>query len=102
MTVKKLLAYALLLSFFVVWTPRDLWHDCDNTHESSRQHDPQEVHFEKGHCFVCDFDLYTADMPVWLDFRFAAPVYAAETILFPAHASRSVEHTQLRGPPAIA
>jgi len=102
MTVKKILAYALLLSFFVVWTPRSLWHDCGNTHETSRQHDPREVHFEKGHCFVCDFDLCTADLPMGMAFRFAPPVFTEEVVLFPAHASRAVEQVQLRGPPAIA
>jgi hypothetical protein len=100
MTVRKVIAYLLLLSFLVVWTPRSLWHECENSHPVSKHNNPKEVHFKKGHCFVCDFDLYSADLPVTANFYFLAPDFTDLEVFFLNRASFSAAPVQLRGPPA--
>lgn len=58
--LRKYIAYSLLLSFFVLLTPRQWWHDCDHvshSHQSTSDDPHQAVHLEKKDCFACDFDL---------------------------------------------
>ena len=66
MKIKIWIAYSLLLSFFVLVTPRTLWHNCEHTthSHSSSSKDPHSLnHIEKKSCFACDFDLGFVDQP---------------------------------------
>jgi hypothetical protein len=55
--LRRLLSIGLLLSFAVLFTPRDWWHDC--------HHDEDHVHVSDGElsfeqqedCFICDYHL---------------------------------------------
>ncbi len=60
------ITYSLLVSFFVLVTPRTLWHNCEHPVHShvTKNDDPHSVnHLEKKSCFACDFDLGLADQP---------------------------------------
>ena len=66
MKIRILIAYSLLLSFFVLVTPRTFWHTCEHSihSHSSTSKDPHSLnHIEKKSCFACDFDLGFVDQP---------------------------------------
>lgn len=66
MKLRKYIAYSILISFFVLLTPRHWWHDCNHkTHSHARtSDDPHEaVHVEQKDCFACDFDLGIIGQP---------------------------------------
>ena len=78
MKIKIWIAYSLLLSFFVLVTPRTFWHNCEHSihSHSSTSKDPHSLnHIEKKSCFACDFDLGFVDQPSSiLVFKFQ-PIY---------------------------
>ena len=53
MKFKKWIVYSLLLSFFVLLTPRTIWHDCDqDSHSHISKNDDLEHDFKfKGKFF---------------------------------------------------
>jgi hypothetical protein len=51
----KIISGLLLLTFFVLLSPRDWWHDCH--HEQFSTTSLRENHFDDGSCDICDFDL---------------------------------------------
>lgn len=57
--VRKFIVVSLLLSFFVVFTPRFFWHSHDHDEEITLLNVKQSnsSHFDAGDCFVCDFNL---------------------------------------------
>jgi hypothetical protein len=52
--LRRVASYLLLFSFFVLLTPRDLWHDCDHDHSVQSSH---EKKIDKDDCFACDYGL---------------------------------------------
>ncbi len=66
MKIRIWIVYSLLLSFFVLVTPRTFWHNCEHSihSHSSTSKDPHTFnHIEKKSCFACDFDLGFVDQP---------------------------------------
>ena len=66
MKIKIWIAYSLLLSFFVLVTPRILWHNCEHTEHQiiNEKNDSHAViKLENKSCFACDFDLGFVDRP---------------------------------------
>jgi len=57
--VRKIIVISLLLSFFVVLSPRSLWHNHNHDESKSSLHLTSEHtnQFEASDCFVCDFNL---------------------------------------------
>ena len=51
----KIISGLLLLTFFVLLTPRDWWHECDHKQFSTTT--LSESHFDDGSCDICDIDL---------------------------------------------
>ncbi len=51
----KIISGLLLLTFFVLLTPRDWWHECDHKQFSTTT--LNESHFDDGSCDICDIDL---------------------------------------------
>ena len=105
MKIKIWIAYSLLLSFFVLVTPRTFWHTCEHSihSHSSTSKDPHSLnHIEKKSCFACDFDLGFVDQPSSiLVFKFQRN-YCFET----SHISYIVNAESInlfsdRGPPII-
>lgn len=91
------LVYALLLSFFVVLSPRELWHDCDNHHEV---HSKNEVHLEQKKCFACDFDLGFIDKHTVAVYIFSKSHFPKYTPLVESHFVINEFHSfSHRGPP---
>ena len=71
MKIRICIAYSLLLSFFVLVTPRTFWHNCEHSihSHSSTSKDPHSLnHIEKKSCFACDFDLGFVDQPTSIVF----------------------------------
>jgi len=59
MKLKKWITWSLLFSFFVLVTPRTIWHNCNqesHTHHSKDEHSSQDLKIEKK-CFACDFSI---------------------------------------------
>ena len=60
MKVRKWIVYSLLLSFFVLLTPRTLWHHCDensHSHASELKKNTSNSLSLKEKCFACDYDI---------------------------------------------
>ena len=105
MKIRIWIAYSLLLSFFVLVTPRTFWHNCEHSIHShtSTSKDPHSLnHIEKKSCFACDFDLGFIDQPSSiLVFKFKRN-YCSETIQ--SHFKVNTETIDLfsgRAPPII-
>ena len=98
----RLLSYSLLLSFFVLLTPRETWHECDHDEHHHDVHQSSETHVEKDDCFACDFDLGIVSTPVLATFNFQKTDY-------PKGVARNVPGLELdafssfslRGPPQV-
>lgn len=95
----KWVVYALLLSFFVVLSPREFWHECDNHHEV---HAKNEVHLEQTDCFACDFDLGIISVPYLHFFIFEKPKFSKFDITsFSFFNAKEFNSFLLRGPPVF-
>lgn len=95
----KIWAYALLIAFGVLLSPREIWHDCDHEDEHT-EWSQDHASFEKK-CYACDYDMDAALQPVSFKLSVIPPNYYVSqeyaehlTDLFP------VEQDFLRGPPA--
>jgi hypothetical protein len=58
--MKRLFGFLLIISFFVVLSPRNWWHTHHSEHNSTEKLAKSEANFSQDHCFACDFDLSTA------------------------------------------
>jgi hypothetical protein len=106
----RLLSYALLISFVVLLTPRDLWHDCK--HEAHHHEELTSLHDDQGHdsetelaeddCFACDFDLGVISSPVQASFNFDKVVYPNKVVIGVLRIDLNTPFVfSLRGPPQI-
>ena len=60
MKVRKWIVDSLLLSFFVLLTPRTLWHHCDensHSHASELKKNTSNTLSFKTKCIACDYDI---------------------------------------------
>jgi hypothetical protein len=96
----RLISYSLLLSFFVLLTPRTAWHECEHDEHHQNVHQSSETHVEQDDCFACDFDLGFISQPI-------ATVFFFEKTHFPKNIAPSTTVLYLvsnysfsrRGPP---
>jgi hypothetical protein len=94
--VKKVIAYCLLLSFFVVLTPRSFWHDCDHHHSSNQK----ETVVKEKDCFACDFSLGIIDQPQQFNYRFNKSYFAKfDLTIASLYFKKKFEQFSHRGPP---
>jgi len=64
--IKIWIAYCLLLSFFVLVTPRTLWHNCEHDeHQVKKENNDgvSKIKSSSKSCFTCEFDLGFVDQP---------------------------------------
>ena len=94
--IKNLLALLLLLNFFVLLSPRSLWHECKHHVDTNVTKDKME----SGSCFVCDYDLTTASLPFSFKFK-ANPNRLQEIIVLASSAKigKFISQHGLRAPP---
>jgi len=52
--LSSIISWLLLSSFFVLFTPRQIWHECDHDHKTDSSH---EVSIDHDDCFACDYGL---------------------------------------------
>lgn len=85
------------MSFFVVLTPREIWHHCEDHHDIENSND---THFEKGDCFVCDFGLGFIDQPHYFFFSFEKCSFEKEVQFSVSnYLKKEFHHFSHRGPP---
>jgi hypothetical protein len=103
--IKIWIAYSLLLSFFVLVTPRTLWHNCEHTthSHSSSSKDPHSLnHIEKKSCFACDFDLGFIDQPNLISYVVQKQYFPLNVkVLFSKYISSTFDNFSHRGPPIV-
>jgi len=103
--IKIWIAYSLLLSFFVLVTPRTLWHNCEHTeHQIKKEkYDSHTViKLENKSCFACDFDLGFVNQPGSI-FSFSFKKFYPKSIEKPLITANKVVLPLFskRGPPRI-
>lgn len=96
----KCLSYLLIVSFSVIFVPRSIWHTHDEVKKSQVDHSNQQDLEED--CYICDFTLQPALVP--LNFIFQFPLqslirYVACKIEI--HDVFSYNFKFLRGPPNL-
>jgi hypothetical protein len=96
------------MSFVVLMTPRDFWHDCHHDHDHSSElksdvdfsnNDSSSSELEEN-CFVCDFDLglFTAGNPTF--FSFIERIHSENSVrLLSRLETNKPSALSLRGPP---
>lgn len=75
MKLKKWLSFILLFSFFVLVTPKSIWHDCGlekHAHFSKNQN--HTLKFEKK-CFACDYNIDSFDIQSLIFYHFKLKNY---------------------------
>ena len=82
----------------MLFTPRELWHDCGHDHDSHSSH---EVKIDKDDCFACDYGLGFIESKGELGFYFTKEkistlILFSESFL-PADTFDQFSH---RGPPS--
>lgn len=99
----RILSYSLLLSFFVLLTPRVAWHECEHDEHHHVIDKSSETHIEQGDCFVCDFDLgfYTYTSPYFYTLNERVNSRNSEGILSRLNDFDGFSFS-LRGPPVTA
>lgn len=104
MKLKRWISYSLLLSFFVVLTPRTFWHNCKTESHShySSSNEKLKVHFEQKDCFACDYDLGFIDQPVFFSSSFVKIQFHKWNQVLPAqYIVSKFDFFLKRGPPLI-
>ncbi len=94
--IKNLPALLLLLNFFVLLSPRSLWHECKHHVDTNLTKDKMET----ASCFVCDYDLTTASLP--FSFKFNANPNRLQIVIILASRAKIGKfnsHNGLRAPP---
>jgi hypothetical protein len=94
--LKLIIAYTLLASFFVLLTPRKIWHDCDH----HKVIDSSEIHFDKDECYACDFSLSVVSQPQVFTYYFIKAYFTKfDLTLSSLYFKKKFEHFPHRGPP---
>lgn len=102
MKLRLYISYLLLLSFFVVLTPRSIWHDCDHEDDFHVENDSTTFKNHSQKCLVCDFDL-SFESPIYTAFEinFAAP-FVNDFVYNPKKISLDpIQGNLKRGPPVV-
>ncbi|MEN9302952.1 MAG: hypothetical protein RL264_1381 [Bacteroidota bacterium] len=98
--MKKIVAYLLLASFAILFTPRDWWHDCHHDHAVELSGDSS--HYDSDNCDFCDWDL--SSFTVHQDYIFTPQknqkIVHAQAI-FANHKAEFEQFFQLRAPPSF-
>lgn len=94
----KFWIFLVLTSFIFLLVPRNLWHDCEQSHAVEHHH-PKQKSFQKGHCPVCDFELYTATVHRFETFWFGKATYQQFNFYAERQCIVPFRHLKLRGPP---
>ena len=104
--MKRTVAYLLLLSFLVLFTPRDIWHECD--HHSDHKELSDELKFDVissidvDFCLACDYELGFIDTPTSNSFKVLSTHFnALNQVLFSIYRSNSFDSYSHRGPPMV-
>lgn len=105
-SVKSFITYCLLLSFFVLLTPRDIWHECEHHavehHDMDPHHSSTDPSFEDGNCNVCDFDLGFVTRPSFVQFTFDKQVFVNRLYtVFSFFTKDKFQQFTHRGPPTV-
>lgn len=94
----KCLSYLLIASFSVLFVPRSIWH----THEEIKENQLDCSHSEdlEEDCYICDFTLQPALMPLNFVFQFPTqPIIGYVAKKIEIHDLFSFNFHFLRGPP---
>jgi hypothetical protein len=96
----RIVSIILLLSVFILNTPKSWWHDCDHKIETSNSKD--KVFTEKTvHCDFCDHDLSAFTVHSYDFFQIQKLVVSLfKEIIFVNVTIPSFELQALRGPPS--
>jgi len=102
--MKRIVAYLLLLNFLVLFTPRDIWHECD--HHSEHHELSKEIKFETvaniDFCLACDYHLGIIDTPESISFKVQSQHFnTIDQVLFSVYRSVSFDSYSHRGPPSV-
>lgn len=57
--MKRILSYSLILSFLILWAPKEWMHDCDHDHQAN---EISKVEVNKK-CYACDYDIHFLSIP---------------------------------------
>ena len=102
--MKKIITYLLLLNFLVLFTPREIWHEC-NDHAEHREVSKDlkiETATEADFCLACDYHLGFIDHSEYTSFKVQSQHFdAIDQVLFSVYRSNSFESFSHRGPPTI-
>jgi|TARA_R110000737_G_scaffold182215_1_gene205554 hypothetical protein len=103
--VKRIIAFALLASFFVVLSPREIWHSHNHVAEKTLaelQIQKTDNSFHSADCFVCDFSLslFTVHDEFKFD-KFSHAVLPRQLKSIPFVETEADLYFSRRGPPKI-
>lgn len=100
------ISFSLLVAFFVLLTPRGLWHNCEHDDHTKEEiyalngsHDNYTV---ENHCHVCDLDLgfFTIQSPFF--FKIDHQVFSVQEKLVSIERFGGLDESQFRrGPPDL-
>jgi len=102
--MKRITTYLLLINFLVLFTPRDIWHKCDDQkHKKETSKDLKIQNSEKDiYCLACDYDLSFSNQPSTFSFNFYSKYFeTSNELLFDLYQSNSFENFLRRGPPVV-
>lgn len=97
----RIVSIILLLSIFILNTPKSWWHDCDHKIETSKS--KEKVFLEKSvDCDFCDHDLSAFTVHSYDFFQIQKSVVSVvKDILFEELSIPSFDLLALRGPPSL-
>lgn len=97
----KIISGLLLLTFFVLLSPRDWWHECH--HEQFSTTSLSETHCDDGSCDICDIDLGFFTVQSILFYRSDKPALPSEVLAELLDKENTpYQSFSLRGPPQNA
>ena len=99
--MKKTILYSVIFAFSFLLIPTSFWHDCNELHPTHKHDIPGETHFEKGDCFVCDFQLFPIENHFFANLKFEKNSFRFFTANLIQIDLISVELNHLRGPPQV-
>lgn len=96
----RVLSYSLLLSFFVLLTPRVAWHDCEHDEHHQQIEQSSETQAEQDDCLACEFDLgfFTINSPNFISYNDQVIVGNSKQILSSLNNFEGFSFSH-RGPP---
>ena len=102
--MKKIITYLLLLNFLVLFTPRQIWHECNNhaEHKTVSKELKFETADEVDFCLACDYDLGFIDQPNSISFKIQSQYFEEiNQVLFSVYRSNAFNNFSHRGPPIV-